>query len=148
MSSLAIASIVFVCVFASAMLGLYLRGLLPDHHLSKDSLDVVKLATGLIATMAALVLGLLISSAKSSFDRINDELVQNAARIVEIDRTLADYGPDTAELRATIKHDYTIIVELLTSGDATKIAQLDTPESMRAGRSPRLRGIVRNWKRG
>ncbi|MEA3098304.1 MAG: hypothetical protein QOF74_2544, partial [Caballeronia mineralivorans] len=73
---LVIASIVFACVFGSGLLGLYLRELLPAHHLSDDSIGVVKLATGLIATMAALVLGLLISSAKSSFDTANGELVQ------------------------------------------------------------------------
>jgi len=60
-----IALIVFVCVFGNALLGLHLRTMLPQHHLGDDSVGVVKLATGLIATMAALVLGLLISSAKS-----------------------------------------------------------------------------------
>ena len=63
MSHPLVALIVFVCVFGSALLGLYLRTVLPEHHLSEESIGVVKLATGLIATMAALVLGLLISSA-------------------------------------------------------------------------------------
>lgn len=132
MSSLTISLIAFVCVFGGALLGLYLRVVLPEHHLSDASLSIVKLATGLIATMAALVLGLLISSAKGSFDRINSELVENAARIVSIDRLLADYGPETRELRELIKRDYTIKVELLTSGDATQLAKLDTPESISA----------------
>ena len=74
MSSLVIALIVFVCVFGSALLGLFLRTSLPEHHLSEDSTGVVKLGTGLIATLAALVLGLLIASAKTSFDKIKDAL--------------------------------------------------------------------------
>src|ERR1700676_861728 len=94
MSSLVISSIVLVCVFGSGMLGLFLRASLPDHHLSEDSTGIVKLGVGLLATMSALVLGLLIASAKVSFDRLNDEFTQTAATVIMIDRTLADYGPE------------------------------------------------------
>ena len=68
MSPIAISVIVLACVFGGALLGALLRFMLPEHHLSAESKDVVKLAMGLIATMSALVLGLLIASAKSSFD--------------------------------------------------------------------------------
>ena len=131
MSSLSIALIVFACVFGSAMLGLFLHTVLPEHHLSADSKDVVKLGIGLIATMAALVLGLLVSSAKGSFDRTNEELVQSAAKIVMLDRILAQYGPETSEVRALMKRTYTITVELLFSGDESKLAKLDTPETVK-----------------
>src|SRR5437667_3242777 len=103
MSEVEIASIVFACVFGSALSGLFLRGALPEHHLSQESKDVVKLGTGLIATMAALVLSLLISSAESKFDRMDAELVQNAAKVVSLDRMLADYGPETAVVREHLK---------------------------------------------
>jgi hypothetical protein len=63
-SGMAISWIVFACVFGGALLGVCLRAMLPEHHLSTESKDVVKLGTGLLATMAALVLGLLIASAK------------------------------------------------------------------------------------
>ena len=89
MGHFAIALLEFGCVFDSALIGLYLSDMLPEHHLSGGSIDVLKLATGVIATMAALVLGLLISSAKGSFDTVNHELVQNAARVIQLDRTLA-----------------------------------------------------------
>lgn len=142
MGSTAIALVVFVCVFGSALFGLYLRAVLPEHHLSDASLGMVKLATGLIATMAALVLGLLISSAKGSFDRISSELVENAARIVSLDRMLADYGPEALELRGLIKRDYAIKVEALTSGGATQLEKLQTPESIGA-----MEGIqARLWR--
>jgi len=72
-SSMAIGWIVFACVFGGALLGILLRSVLPEHHLTQDSKDVVKLGMGLIATMAALVLGLLIASAKSAFDIQNNE---------------------------------------------------------------------------
>ena len=66
---------------------------LPEHHLSQDSKDVVKMGMGLIATLAALVLGLLIASAKSSFDAQRTGFQQLAANLVLLDRSLARYGP-------------------------------------------------------
>ena len=89
MNHISVALIIFTCVFCSALLGLYLRPLLPQHHLDDDSMGVVKLATGLIATMAALVLGLLISSAKNSFDMVNASVTHDAANVILLDRKLA-----------------------------------------------------------
>jgi fluoride ion exporter CrcB/FEX len=63
-SSMAISWIVFACVFGGALVGTFLRAVLPEHHLSTDSKDLVRLGMGLIATMAALVLGLVIASAR------------------------------------------------------------------------------------
>ncbi|HQR60006.1 MAG TPA: hypothetical protein PLH03_01420 [Methylophilaceae bacterium] len=105
---------------------MYLQARQPDHHLSADSKDAVKLATGIIATMAALLLGLLISSAKSSFDQINNELVGSAANVVVLDRTLADYGPETGEIRDSLKVYYKTRVNLETSGKASEVAKLDS----------------------
>jgi hypothetical protein len=68
MSSIAISSLVFACVFGSAVLGMFLRAALPKHHVGADSLDAVKMGMGLVATLSALVLGLLVVSAKSSYD--------------------------------------------------------------------------------
>ena len=126
MSPLAIGVIVFACVFGAAMLGLFIGDALPEHHLSQDSKDVVKLGTALIATMAALVLSLLISSAKSSFDKMDSELVENAARAISLDRVLADYGPETRELRDLLKRSYAARIELLFPGDKSK-AEERTP---------------------
>jgi hypothetical protein len=68
MGSIAISSIAFAFVFGGALVGMYLRTILPKDHLSEDSKNVVKMGMGLVATMCALVLSLVISSAKSSFD--------------------------------------------------------------------------------
>ena len=87
------------CVFGGAMVGLWLGRLLPEGHLRDNSKDTVKVVTGMIATLAALVLGLLISSAKSSFDAVDTAITQNAAKIVLLDRALAHYGPETKEVR-------------------------------------------------
>jgi hypothetical protein len=126
MSALEISLIVLACVFGSALLGLHLQTLVPDHHLSSDSKDAVKLSTGIIATMAALVLGLLVSSSKSTFDTINNELVGSAVNVVMLDRTLADYGPEALEIRDTLKNYYTSRINLLTSGKNSQLAKLDS----------------------
>lgn len=130
MSALAIALIVFTCVFGSAVLGMFLSGVLPDHHVKDDSKDVMKLMVALLATMSALVLGLLISSAKSSFDKVNDELVRVTADIVALDRTMAQYGPETAEIRSLLKQTYLRAYELLFSEDEAQKAKLETPATL------------------
>jgi len=86
-----ISLITFVCIFGGALVGLFLSTVLPKHHLSDKTMDAVKVGTGLIGTLAALVLGLLISSAISSFDTVNTELKQCGAKIILLDRTLARY---------------------------------------------------------
>ena len=95
MSALAISGIVFVCICGGTLLGMVMRAVLPEQHLSPESKDVVKLGMGLIGTMTALVLGLLIASAKSSFDAQRNGLSQLAANIIMMDRALAHYGPES-----------------------------------------------------
>ena len=103
MSPVEISAIIFACIFGSAMLGMWLHGMLPEHHLNSETKDLVKLGVGLIGTMAALLLGLLVASAKSSYDTRGSELTQFAANTILLDRVLAHYGPETGELRRIIK---------------------------------------------
>ena len=104
MSSWAIGLITLGCVFGGAVFGLVLRTVLPEHHLREDSKDVVKLVTALIATLSALVLGLLIASAKTSYDAVNDAFSDSAARLILVDRVLAQYGPEAKEVRDLIRN--------------------------------------------
>ncbi|HXK24222.1 MAG TPA: hypothetical protein VMS55_16250 [Myxococcota bacterium] len=103
MSSIAIASLVFLCTFVGGMLGMRSREALPEHHLSSESKDVVRLCMGLIATMTALILGLVTASAKASFDAQDAAFHSAAADIVVLDRTLAAYGRETAPLRDALR---------------------------------------------
>jgi hypothetical protein len=100
---MAVGAIVFVCTFGCALLGMVLRRVLPEHHISSDSKDVVKLGTGLIGTLAALVLGLLIASAKGSFDAQRTGFQQLSANLVLLDRALARYGPETKQTREGLR---------------------------------------------
>jgi len=135
MSALAIAVVVFACVFGSALLGIFIRSLLPEQHLSSESKDVVKLAMGLIATMAALVLGLLTASAKNSFDVQNAETVRAAADIIRLDRALARYGSETKEIRDLLKGAAALRMRLTWPEDNSASGSLDSPELTRASES-------------
>ncbi|HME69922.1 MAG TPA: hypothetical protein VKM54_08645 [Myxococcota bacterium] len=103
MSPNEIAVIVFGCTFGGAILGMLIAGRLPDHHLSSDSRDVVKMAVGTVATLSALVLGLLIASAKRSFQTRDSELRHFFANLILLDRQLVHYGPEAQEARELLK---------------------------------------------
>lgn len=111
MSSVTILLITFTCIFGGALIGILLRAALPEHHLRDDSKDVIKLGAGVIATLTALVLGLLVGSAKSSFDAVNTLIMQNSAKIITLDRALAQYGPETKEARNLLRNSIATGIE-------------------------------------
>jgi hypothetical protein len=116
MNSSFVGLIMWAAVFGGALFGLWLQKVLPEHHLSNETKDVVRLSSALIATISALVLSLLVSSAKGAFDRFDAELTQNSAKVVMLDRTLREYGPETNEIRALIQSAYARRIERLFSG--------------------------------
>ena len=121
--------LVFGCVFGAALLAMRLRAALPQHHLSADTKDTVKLAMGLVATMTALVLGLLVASAKGSYDTARSEITQMAAKFVVIDRILANYGPAAAEPRKQLRDAAERTVVLLWPDSRSQSAELDPSAS-------------------
>jgi hypothetical protein len=98
-----IAVILFVALVGVAMLGGRLARLLPEDQLSADSKDAVKLAMGLIATMTAVLLGLLITSAKGTYDTAEGEVMQMAAKVALLDRVLKFYGREAADARHALR---------------------------------------------
>src|SRR5271169_2050593 len=82
---------------------MYVRNFLPEGHLGQDAKDVLRLITGLIGTIAALVLGLLIASAKSSYDARNTQIKQLTSNIILLDTLLEQYGPDARNLRVILR---------------------------------------------
>jgi hypothetical protein len=125
MNAWAVASITFVGVFAGALAGMWLRSVASEHYLSEESKDIVKLVTGLIATLSALVLGLLIASAKTSFDSINDEFKGSAAKIILLDRVLAQYGPDANDVREAVRTAYAARLDRLFPQGERRMAESD-----------------------
>jgi hypothetical protein len=124
-SPMAIGGIVFTVVFGSALVAMFLHSALPEHHLSADSKDVVKLGIALIATMSALVLSLLIASAKSAFDTRSNQLVQASADIILLDRALARYGPETKEARSLLQRSVATTVEQFWPAEGAKPIAID-----------------------
>jgi len=98
------ALIVFGCLVGAVLVGKILRSFLPQAHLSTESKDAVKLAIGLVATMSALVLGLLVSSAKGAYDTERSEVILMASKITFLDRVLDAYGPEAAEVRGQLRN--------------------------------------------
>ncbi len=119
-----IAAVLFACLVAAALLGRRVHRYLPEDHLSADSRDAVKLAMGLVATMTALVLGLLVSSAKGTYDTARSEVIQMAAKVAFLDRALALYGPETREARGELRAAVTDAVGRIWPTDQSEPAQL------------------------
>jgi hypothetical protein len=114
------------CLLAAVFAGVRLRRLLPDHHLNDDSRDAIKLAMGLVATLAALVLGLLVSSAKNSYDTKRNEVVQLGAKVAFLDRVLALYGSEAAETRVQFHNDVREAVNHMWPKDAGAQRQFES----------------------
>jgi hypothetical protein len=124
MSSALTSLILLAALVAAVLLGRAVRRHLPDHHLSGDSKDAVKLAMGLVATMTALLLGLLVSSAKGTYDTQRTEVIQMAAKVTFLDRVLAAYGPEAAEARARFRQAVEEAVRRMWPQEARERAQL------------------------
>lgn len=114
-----VALLAFLVTFAAAMSGLWLRDRLPEHHLDGESRDAVKLVMGLVATMSALVLSLLISVTQTAYRTQGDEIALLAADLVALDRVLLHYGPDAEAVRG-----------LLREGVARQLDQILSPEGL------------------
>jgi hypothetical protein len=119
MSAIALSCITFVCISAGALLGMFL----PGHHLSTDDKDVVRLGTGLIGTIAALVLGLLIASAKSSYDTQSTQVTQMTSNVVLLDNLLAEYGPETTEVRNLLRRGVVVLADRMWRENSSDVAK-------------------------
>jgi hypothetical protein len=124
------AAILFVCLVGVALLGRCVRRYLPEDHLSADSKDAVKLAMGLVATMTALLLGLLVSSAKGTYDTVRGEVMQMASKVAFLDRVLALYGPEAATARGECRDAVADAVRRMWPGERGGPAQLAPNEQM------------------
>jgi len=129
MRSIKISSIVFVLVFGGALFGIFLHGALPEYYLREGTKEAVRLSMTLVSTMAALVLGLLVASAKNSYDAKNTALVETAARVVLLDRVLAHYGAETKEVRELLRNEYSRVMERMWSKNRANPSGLEAPSN-------------------
>jgi hypothetical protein len=128
MNSTIIGLIAFACSFGGVLTGFLLGRVLPGHHLSEDSKDAVKMGSALIATLTALVLGLLVSSAKTSFDAMNVSLTQSGTNVILLDRALTHYGPEAKDIRDLLRGTLAAAIKKIWPEDKAKVAELDAFE--------------------
>jgi hypothetical protein len=135
MSPIVISIAVALVILCGGFAGHALRERLPGHHLEGDSKDIVKAGIGLLSTLAALVLGLIIGAAKASFDAQAADVQSAAAKLAILDRTLAELGPAGGPLRAE-----------LSAGVSTRVSEIwgsGAPPQGFAGIAGRASGIDR-----
>jgi hypothetical protein len=138
-----VALVVFGCLLGSAVLGMALRVALPETHLSAESRDAIKLAMGLIVTMTAFILGLVTAAAKSSYDAEDTAIKRIAADILTVDRLLARYGPETAQIRDQLKRTVAFRLEVTWPEDPSQRAQMATTAAIATseGIEDRIQGL-------
>jgi hypothetical protein len=129
-SALGISSIAFACVSAATVLGFLLHDILPRDHLSEGSKDTVKLGMGMVATLAALVLGLLIGFATDSFNKMSSEVQHTAAKLILLDRVLGHYGPEAKEIRDLLRRSTASRIETVWSEGGFRPSNLARGDSL------------------
>jgi len=125
MDPVAVSLLVCVSLVGMGLLAMRLRTVMPDHHLSVETKDTVKLAMGLVATMTALVLGLMVASAKGTYDAQKSDVIVFSAKLMVVDRMLAHYGPESASIRAGLKPLVARMETQLWPDGGARPAQLD-----------------------
>jgi hypothetical protein len=105
----------FGCIFGGAIAGIIVRSLLPERYFQDEAKDVLRLGLGLITTLSALVLGLLISTAKSSYDAKRSQVTQIATDVILVDRSLSLYGSETNSARRALREQIAALVDQIRS---------------------------------
>ena len=105
------AVVAFLFIFGGALLGIFLRKAVPEHHLNADTRDVVRIGTGLIATLSALVLGRLIASAQSALQTQSNQIKQMTANVILLDNMLARSGADAQPVRILLRSGLQSLVD-------------------------------------
>jgi Protein of unknown function (DUF4239) len=132
MSPTLLSLIAFACIFGGTLIGMFLRNRLPGHHLSGDTKDVVRLGTGLIGTIAALALGLLIASANSTYETQSSQVKLLTADIILLDTTLAQYGPETDSLRNLLRRGVATLADRIWRQNGSDSAKTEPFEASAA----------------
>ncbi|MGH7849522.1 MAG: hypothetical protein ACREOP_04420, partial [Thermodesulfobacteriota bacterium] len=129
MKAVVLSLIIFTCIIGGAFIGIFLRAMLPARHLTDESRNMVTLGMGIVATMAALAVGLMIQGAQTSFSALRSDLIDMSAKIVFLDKLLADYGPEAEGARETLRGSLERTINQLWPNDGSGGAMIEPPES-------------------
>ncbi len=143
MNPTVVGTIVFAFTFGGALLGFWLQKR-RKHDLDHESTETIRHSIGVVATMTALILGLITASAKSSFDEVTFAVESSARDILTLDRLLARYGPETSELRAAFKDAVARRIDMVWPQGSSRPVQLDPSElsSDAEGLAERIRALT------
>jgi hypothetical protein len=131
MSAPLVASVILACMLCGMALGSYLRLVLPDDHTQADSKDILLTSAGMMATLIALIIGLLVTSAKGTYDDTTSSITQGGAKIITLDYYLSRYGAETKEARELLRQATAAGIERIWPDESTHGADLAKME--RAG---------------
>ena len=129
MSALLTAFIIFAFMLSGILLGSCLRVVLPDHHTQADSKDILVSSAGMMATLVALIIGLLVSSAKGSYDVTSSSITQGGAKIITLDYYLSRYGSEAKEVRELVRQATIAGVERIWPNETRQGADLAKMEA-------------------
>lgn len=94
MTNIIIGLISFAAIFGGALFGLFVAGRLPKHQLDSQTQSAITISVAVIGTLSALVLGLMVTAANSSFSKRSEEVRQLSLQVIRIDRNLRRYGSE------------------------------------------------------
>lgn len=118
MDPIAVAVIAFVLIAAGTLVGTLVRARMPEHHLTGDSKEVIRLATALVATLTGLVLALMFAATRTSFEHTSASVSRLAVSFTELDEVLEDYGPAAAPIRKQLRDDLQPLMDSIWQDDA------------------------------
>jgi hypothetical protein len=124
MSAPLTAFVIFVCMLCGMALGSYLRLIIPDHHTQSDSKDILKTSAGMMATLIALIIGLLVTSAKGNYDNTTSGITQSGAKIITLGYYLSNYGPEAKEARELVRQATASAIERIWPDESTQEVDL------------------------
>jgi hypothetical protein len=124
MNSVAISSTVFALIFIGSLVGMALRRALPLEHLGQDAKDTMRLAIGLVVTMTGLVLGMLVSSAKSYYDGQKNKVTEMSTEIILLNNSLAAFGPEAEQVRIDARQTVEAAIDRIWPKERSSRSQL------------------------
>ena len=139
MSEVGSALLVFALLLMATGIGVWVRPLLPEEHKAHETVQLIQLVIGMLVTFAALVLGLLTASAKSSFDTASNDLRTYAADLIEFDTTMRELGSDTDRVAASA-------AAVHRGGDRVDVAAASRRRAATIRRTSARRTIRRSWR--
>ncbi len=125
MKAIVLSLAIFAFIIGGAVVGMFLRALLPDRHLHEESRNMVTLGMGIVATMGAIAVGLLIQGAQENFRDQRSDLIDMSAKIVLLDKLLSDYGPEAEGARETLRGSLEQTIERFWPRDGSDGAGLE-----------------------